>query len=69
LKGKSGILTICPRDERPLYVPSKRRLEWPNGARSLIFTADEPERLRGAIGLVDLLVRKRMPRATARRTI
>jgi phage terminase large subunit-like protein len=28
-------------------LPSKRRLEWPNGARSLIFTADEPERLRG----------------------
>ncbi|MDP9471749.1 MAG: terminase family protein, partial [Chloroflexota bacterium] len=33
--------------ERPEYLPSKRRLEWPNGARTLIFTADEPERLRG----------------------
>jgi phage terminase large subunit-like protein len=43
----SGVLSICPRDERPIYVTSKRRLEWPNGARSLIFTADEPERLRG----------------------
>ncbi len=31
----------------PIYLPSKRRLEWPNGARTLIFTADEPERLRG----------------------
>lgn len=47
IEGESGILAICPKDERPLYVPSKRRLEWPNGARSLIFTADEPERLRG----------------------
>jgi len=47
IEGESGILAICARDERPLYVPSKRRLEWPNGARSLIFTADEPERLRG----------------------
>jgi phage terminase large subunit-like protein len=47
IEGESGILAICPRHERPLYVPSKRRLDWPNGARSLIFTADEPERLRG----------------------
>jgi phage terminase large subunit-like protein len=47
IEGESGILAICPPDERPLYVPSKRRLEWPNGAISLIFTADEPERLRG----------------------
>jgi len=47
IEGESGVLAVCPDYERPLYVPSKRRLEWPNGARSLIFTADEPERLRG----------------------
>lgn len=47
IEGESGILNICPPRERPTYLPSKRRLEWPNGARSLIFTADEPERLRG----------------------
>jgi phage terminase large subunit-like protein len=47
IEGESGILAICPEGERPQYNPSKRRLEWPNGARSLIFTADEPERLRG----------------------
>lgn len=47
VEGESGILAVCPDDERPVYVPSKRRLEWPNGARSLIFTADEPDRLRG----------------------
>jgi phage terminase large subunit-like protein len=47
VEGESGILAICPRGERPIYVPSKRRLEWPNGCRSLIFSADEPERLRG----------------------
>lgn len=47
IEGESGILAICPPDERPLYKPSKRRLEWPNGAKSLIFTADEPVRLRG----------------------
>lgn len=47
VEGESGILAICPPDERPTYRPSKRRLEWPNGSISLIFTADEPERLRG----------------------
>ncbi len=47
IEGESGILAVCPPAERPLYVPSKRCLEWPNGAKSLIFTADEPERLRG----------------------
>lgn len=47
IEGESGILAICPRAERPDYVASKRRLEWPNGSISLIFTADEPERLRG----------------------
>lgn len=47
VEGESGLLSICPNHERPTYLPSKRRLEWPNGAVSLIFTADEPERLRG----------------------
>jgi phage terminase large subunit-like protein len=47
IEGESGILAICPPKERPQYIPSKRQLAWPNGAISLIFTADEPERLRG----------------------
>jgi phage terminase large subunit-like protein len=47
IEGESGILAICPPWERPEYVASKRQLQWPNGAISLIFTADEPERLRG----------------------
>lgn len=47
VEGESGILAICPVEERPEYIASKRQLKWPNGAKSLIFTADEPERLRG----------------------
>jgi phage terminase large subunit-like protein len=47
IEGESGILAICPNDERPEYRKSERKLIWPNGAISLIFTADEPERLRG----------------------
>lgn len=47
IEGESGILAVCPRSERPEYKASQRKLIWPNGASSLIFTADEPERLRG----------------------
>ena len=47
VEGESGILAICPNDERPRYIANKRRLEWPNGARSILFSAEEPDRLRG----------------------
>ena len=47
IEGESGILAICPRQERPTYVKNAARLDWPSGCRSLIFTADRPNRLRG----------------------
>jgi predicted phage terminase large subunit-like protein len=47
IEGESGLLAIAPSDDRPLYEPSKRRLSWPNGAVATLFSADEPERLRG----------------------
>lgn len=47
IEGESGVLAVCPDTERPQYKKSERKLIWPNGATSLIFTADEPERLRG----------------------
>lgn len=47
IEGESGILAISPKDFRPRYQPSKRRLTWPNGARALLLTADEPDRARG----------------------
>ena len=43
----SAIMEVCRRDERPVHEKSKRRLVWPNGAQSLLFSAEEPERLRG----------------------
>jgi phage terminase large subunit-like protein len=45
--GESGILNICRKDERPRYLASAGRLEWPSGAVSLLFSAEEPDRLRG----------------------
>lgn len=47
VEGESGILAVCPPDERPVYRKSERKLEWPNGAVSLLFSAQEPDRLRG----------------------
>ena len=47
VEGESGLLAIAPPAERPLYEPSKRRLTWPSGAIATLFSADEPERLRG----------------------
>src|SRR5262249_32347923 len=47
VEGESGILTVSPPDEAPRYVPSKRRVVWPNGAIAALYSADEPRRLRG----------------------
>ena len=47
VEGESGIINITPPSERPHYEPSKRRLTWPNGNTATLFTADEPDSLRG----------------------
>jgi len=56
VEGESGLLAVCQtwdRDYRgnlmgkPLYEPSKRRVTWENGAMVTLYSADEPERLRG----------------------
>src|SRR5213076_2906955 len=47
VEGDSGILAVSPPAEGPRYVPSKRRVVWPNGAIAALFSADEPRRLRG----------------------
>src|SRR6185369_17292191 len=36
IEGESGILALCPDDERPVYRKSESKLLWPNGAVSLI---------------------------------
>ena len=47
IEGESGLLRICPAWNAPKYNPSLRRLTWPNGATAEVYTADEPDRLRG----------------------
>lgn len=56
VEGESGLLSVCWAGDktdtgeplgRPSYEPSKRRLTWANGAVATLFSAEEPERLRG----------------------
>jgi len=47
VEGESGILAACPARERPRFARAAERLEWPNGSISQIFSAEEPDRLRG----------------------
>lgn len=45
--GESGILACSPPDRRPDWIASRRLLQWPNGAEAQIFSAHDPEALRG----------------------
>ncbi len=47
VEGASGMLAIAPSGRRPRWLPSRRELHWPNGARARIFGAAEPDSLRG----------------------
>lgn len=47
IEGESGIIACSPPDRRPHFEPSLRRLRWPNGAQAQLFSAAEPEALRG----------------------
>ncbi len=45
--GESGILACSPPDRRPVWEATRKRLVWPNGAVAQVFSAHEPESLRG----------------------
>lgn len=47
VEGESGILAISHPSMKPTFVPSKRRIEWPNGAIATIYSDNDPETLRG----------------------
>jgi phage terminase large subunit-like protein len=47
IEGRSGLLDIAPADLRPAYEPSLRRLTWATGAQAFLYSAAEPEALRG----------------------
>lgn len=45
--GESGILACSPPDRRPEWQAGRKRLVWPNGAVAQVFSAHDPEALRG----------------------
>ncbi|MBM7068042.1 DNA-packaging protein [Actibacterium sp. 188UL27-1] len=45
--GESGILACSPPDRRPVWEATRKRLVWPNGAVAQVFSAHDPESLRG----------------------
>lgn len=47
VEGESGILAVSPPNNEPLFEPSLRRISWPNGAQAFLYSAAEPEGLRG----------------------
>lgn len=47
VEGPSGLLAIARPKWRPAFEPSKRQLTWPYGAVATLYSAGEPESLRG----------------------
>lgn len=47
VEGESGVLSIGAPWRRPTYESSVRRLVWPNGAQAFLYSAGEPDSLRG----------------------
>lgn len=47
IEGESGLIACSPPERRPVFEPSLRRLRYPNGAQVQMFSAAEPESLRG----------------------
>jgi hypothetical protein len=47
VEGPSGLVNVAPPWSRPRFESSKRRVEWPNGARAVCLSGEEPERARG----------------------
>ncbi|NOX40692.1 MAG: DNA-packaging protein [Alphaproteobacteria bacterium] len=45
--GDSGIMNCVPPDRRPKWEATRKRLVWPNGAVAQVFSAHDPESLRG----------------------
>ena len=47
VEGESGVLAASPGALAPEFEPSLKRLQWPNGAQAFLYSAGEPESLRG----------------------
>jgi phage terminase large subunit-like protein len=51
VRGPAGILRCSPPWFPAKYEPSSRRIVWPGGVHAMLFSAEEPNRLRGPQGI------------------
>jgi predicted phage terminase large subunit-like protein len=47
IEGESGILACAPPDFMPEFIPSLKKLIWPNGVETHIYYGSEPNKARG----------------------
>lgn len=47
IEGESGILAATPKDFRPSFNSSNKKLTWPNGIQAFLYSAETPDQLRG----------------------
>lgn len=47
VEGASGILSVSPNTQRPVFNSSLRQLRWKSGAVAELFSANDPDALRG----------------------
>lgn len=47
VEGESGLLAKCPKDNYPVYEPSRARLTWPNGGKVYLYSSKAYDQLRG----------------------
>lgn len=47
VEGESGLLAVAPPVQRPRFQPSLRLLSWPNGSQARLYSAEQPDQLRG----------------------
>uniref|UniRef100_UPI003BA9DFA3 DNA-packaging protein n=1 Tax=Stappia sp. TaxID=1870903 RepID=UPI003BA9DFA3 len=67
VEGVSGLLAVHPPRDRPQWLPSRRRLEWRNGAVAQVFSSEDPDALRGPqfdLAWCDELAKWRHPQET-----
>ena len=67
IEGVSGLLGIHAKGERPQFEPSLRRVVWPNGTIAEMFSAEQPDSLRGPqfdVAWCDELAKWRYPQET-----
>jgi phage terminase large subunit-like protein len=47
IEGDSGLLAISSYGSKPKFEVSRRRIVWPNGGMALVFSAEDPDSMRG----------------------